>query len=213
MRALSWLSLLIAPFALADAGPAVAQTMIGVKGGIAYAHPSIESFGSEARAGALTGGFVSFPVVERVVVQVEVQYAERGFSTFGFRTEGAGARTPYLDFPILLKAALVDEANAVRPAVFAGGFWGTELSCTTDGDIVEVEESDSCTGRFRGRGTADVGLILGGGVDIDVGERWFVLADTRVQLGVRNLHLDPESGTSKSRTWSLVGGIGYRLGS
>ena len=213
MNAAKWLPGLITASLLASPGGIAGQVSVGVKGGRTYAGASFDdSFRSEARAGGIGGGFVSIPATDRLSVQIEVLYTRKGFSTIGFLEEGAAARIPYLDFPVLLKLRLTESRGRVRPSLLAGPFWGTELACTTQGGIVDTEGSDSCDGRFRRRGTADVGFVFGGTVDVGVSDRLFLLVDGRYHLGLRNLHYDPESEGAQSRAWSVMGGVGIQLG-
>lgn len=213
MNAAQWLPALITAGLIVSPGGIAGQISVGAKGGGTFANASFDdSFRSEARAGAIGGGFVTFPVGSRGSVQLEALYTQKGFSTVGFLVEGAAARISYMDIPILLKLRLTESLGRVRPSVMAGPFWGFELSCRTQGKIVETEGSDSCDGRFRRRGTADVGLIFGGNVDFVVADRLFFVIDGRYQHGLRNLHYDPESDGARSRAWSVMGGLGIQLG-
>lgn len=199
-------------FALPTASEA--QRTLGVKGGSIQANVAFieQEFGSDARSGLILGGFIGLPVSSRVQVQLEALYTTRGFATTGFLQEGAAARIPSLELPILLKFRLTGQASRVRPWVMAGGFYGFELSCSTEGGIVDIEGSDSCDGRYRNRGTADVGLIVGTQIEFDVGDRLFLQADGRYQHGIRNLNFDPSSEGAKSRAWSVMGGVGIHVG-
>ena len=197
---------------LASAGTLDAQRAFGIKGGVTFADADFyDGFTSRARARSTAGGFASFPISDRVDVQLEMLYLRRGFATTGEYEDGSITRMSYLDFPILMRLRLTPEARRIRPLIFGGGYWGHELRCRTAGGVSQAEQSDSCEGRFKWRGVADVGVIVGGGLEVTVSEQWFILVDARYHFGVRNLHWDPSSDGSKSRNLSVVGGVGMRL--
>ena len=188
------------------------QRAYGVRGGVTFADAHFyDAFTSRAERRAAAGGFAIFPVSPRVDVQLEVLYLERGFSTSGEYEEGSVTRISYLDFPILMRYRLTPEAGIVRPMIFGGGYWGRELRCRTGGGVAQVEQSDSCDGRFKRRGLSDVGLIVGASLEATVRGPWFILADARYHYGVRNLYWDPASDGVKSRNLSLTFGVGMRL--
>lgn len=191
---------------------AAGQASVGLQGGVNFAAPPLDGFSSEVLTGEIGGGFVRLQATEALSVQIEALYTAKGFSASAFATESSGIRTKYLDLPVTLKLRVGQADSGVRPFLMVGAFWGTELSCSTTGDIVEVEGDEDCEGRFGGRGTADVGFLLGGSFDFDIAERLFLILDGRFRFGVRNLHFDPESDFSRSRGWSFMGGFGVPLG-
>lgn len=212
MKAAGWILALVAVGSLAAPDGSAAQTIVGTKGGVSFSTTAVEGFGSRHTAAPVLSGFVRLPVHDRVAVQAEALWAMRSFSTTGFLFEGSSVRIRYLDLPVLVVVRALESRTRVRPYVTAGVFWATELACSTAGGIVEVEGDDGCDGRFSGRGTADVGFILGGAVEADVSPRTFLTVDGRFHLGMRNLHLDPTTDSARSRAWSVMGGVGVRLG-
>jgi hypothetical protein len=213
VKAIGWLAAFAAVTPLLGHGSAAAQTAFGLKGGVTYADAAfVDQFTSEALLRKAGGGFVTLPLSERAAVQLEALYMERGFSTSGLHQDGSRTRMSYLDFPILLRFRLTPTAARVQPILVGGAYWGHEVACRLEGGVAQFEESNSCEGRFRQRGVADVGLIVGAVVEVSVTEAWFATLEARYHYGVRNLHWDPASDGAKARNLSVLAGVGVRLG-
>ena len=86
------------------------------------------------------------------------------------------------------------------------------MACRLDGGVAQFEESNSCEGRFRLRGVADVGLVVGAVIEVETVDAWFVTLEARYHYGVRNLHWDPASDGAKARNLSVLAGVGVRVG-
>ncbi|WP_420633780.1 porin family protein [Candidatus Palauibacter sp.] len=217
MRATRWLmglgvATLLSTPATAAGQTAVRQTAFGIKGGVTYADAAFyDQFTSVARARTLVGAFVTLPLSDRGTIQIEALHIEKGFATTGLHEEGSTTTMSYLDFPILLRFRLTPQPSRVSPILMAGGYWGHEVACRSIGGVASFEESESCEGRFELRGVADVGLTVGGAVEVAVTGGWFVLVDARYHVGLRNLHWDPASDGSNARNWSALGGVGLRI--
>ena len=186
---------------------------VGVRGGVIFVDTNFYStFGSTATVRPILGGFVRLPLFNRISVQLEAFYLSKGFATTGLYLDGSTVRASYLEFPVLLSYRLTQGAGAVRVVVLAGGFWGHEMACSTVGGVASIRGSNRCDGIFRDRITADLGFIFGGAVEVDVSKRWFLVADGRYHLGMKNLHWATGSDGAASRAVSILGGFGFRLG-
>ncbi|MYL06435.1 MAG: PorT family protein [Gemmatimonadales bacterium] len=213
VRAIKWLAAFAAVTPLLSHGAVAAQTAFGLKGGVTWADAAfIDQFTSEALLRKTGGGFVILPLSERATVGLEALYIERGFSTSGLHQDGSRTRMSYLDFPILLRFRLTPAPARVRPILVAGGYWGHEVGCRLDGGVAQFEESNSCEGRFRRRGVADVGLIVGALVEVATAGAWFATFEARYHYGVRNLYWDPASDGAKARNLAILAGVGVRVG-
>ncbi|WP_419167982.1 porin family protein [Candidatus Palauibacter sp.] len=197
---------------LASPGMLEGQRAFGVKGGVTFADAEFyDAFTSRHRARTAAGGFATFPISNRVDVQLDVLYMHRGFATDGEYQDGSTTRMSYLDFPVMLRLRMTRNPTGVRPFLSGGGYWAHEVGCRTSGGVAQHEQSDSCEGRFMRRGVADVGLIVGAGLEATVSTGWFLLLDARYNFGVRNLHWDPASEGAKARNLSFFGGVGVRM--
>lgn len=213
MKAIRWLAAFAAVTPLLNHGFAAAQTAFGVKGGVTWADAAfIDQFTSEALLRKAGGGFVTLPLSERATVQLEALYIERGFSTSGLHQDGSRTRMSYLDFPVLLRFRLTPTLARVQPILLGGAYWGHEVACRLYGGVAQFEESNSCEGRFRRRGVADVGLVAGAVIEVAVNDGWFATLEARYHYGVRNLHWDPASDGAKARNLSALAGVGVRVG-
>ena len=213
MKTIRWFAAFATVAALLNPGSAAAQTAFGIKGGVTWADAAfIDQFTSEALLRKVGGGFVTLPLSERATVQLEALYIERGFSTSGLHQDGSSTRMSYLDFPILLRFRATPSPARVRPILMAGAYWGHEVGCRLEGGVAQFEESNSCEGRFRRRGVADVGLIIGGAIEVAAADAWFVTLEARYHYGVRNLYWDPASDGAMARNLSAMAGFGVRVG-
>lgn len=212
MRAMRWLAVLAAATPLPFHGTAEAQQAFGLKAGVTSADASFHGrFTSRASLKKAGAAFVTFPVSDRATVQLEALYIERGFSTTGLHWDGSRTRMSYLDFPVLMRFRMTPQPTRVRPVLMAGGYWGHEVACRLEGGVAQFEQSNSCEGRFRRRGVADVGVIVGAALEIGVSGPWFVTLETRYHYGVRNLYWEPASDRTMARNWSTLAGAGIRL--
>ena len=213
VKSINWLTALAAAALLLSHGPVAGQHAFGVKGGVTYADAAfIDQFTSDPHLRKTGGGFVTLPLSERATVQLEVLYIERGFSTSGLHQDGSSTRMSYLDFPILLRFRPTPRIGRVRPILLGGAYWGHEVGCRLEGGVAQFEESNSCEGRFRLRGVADVGLIAGAALEVTTVDAWFVTLEARYHYGVRNLHWDPASDGAMARNLSALAGLGVRFG-
>lgn len=213
VKAIRWFAAFAAVAALLNHGSAAAQTAYGIKGGVTWADAAfIDQFTSDALMRKAGGGFVTLPLSERATVQLEALYIERGFSTSGLHQDGSRTRMSYLDFPILLRFRATPSPGRVRPILLAGAYWGHEVACRLEGGVAQFEESNSCEGRFRLRGVADVGLIVGAAIEVGVTDAWFATLEARYHYGVRNLYWDPASDGAMARNLSALAGLGVRVG-
>lgn len=210
MKPLTRLSVALA-LTLAIPSLASAQVHLGGRGGLVSASTTFEEFSSEFRSSAVVGGFAAFGRSRLLSVQVELLLMTKGFSTVGYRVDGTTARFRYLEAPVLLRLAL-PEPGRFRPAVMAGGYYGYEIGCDVSGQQPLIDGTDSCNARFRLRGKGDVGVVFAASIDYAVSERAFILLDGRYNHGLRNLHFDPDSERTRTRSWAVTGGFGIEVG-
>jgi len=113
---------------------------------------------------------------------------------------------------MLLKLSLTGDEQKVRPAVFAGGFVSFETSCSIRVEAIGIGTGTDCDDSLERKST-DAGVVLGGGIDIEVSDALFVVFDGRYNLGLIDLaDSDPDIASVKSQVWSFTGGLAIPLG-
>jgi hypothetical protein len=185
--------------------------LIGAKGGVNIANVSTddpEIGDTESASGLILGAFVSFELGDFLVLQPEGFYSQKGFEVSEGDFEGS-AGLDYIDVALLLKGMLTPPGTAVRPAVYAGGVVSFESSCdlTLDGVPFDCDDPEA---DFE-RGETDFGVAFGAELQFDLGQA-ILLADGRYTLGLRNLDTSEDVSQSvKSRMWSFMAGVGFRV--
>jgi len=189
------------------------QARVGMKGGLQVGDTEFESaFQSTTLLHGVGGGFLVLPLRGRLHLQLEGLWTGKGFSTTGLYERGTTARMRFIEFPVLLRFRVTTNWSRVRPFVYAGGFYGHEVSCNAEGGVPDFEDlEETCEGRFRFRRLADLGLIGGFLLEMDVGERWFAVLDARYTRGMVDVQWDPESQGNHTLALTGFAGIGVRL--
>ena len=172
----------------------------GAKGGLNFATISNGDF--DTRTGFVIGGFAKFGIPDSPLsIQPEALYSQQGGEN-----NGNEIRLDYFQVPVLFKFALSQNAT-VEPNLFVGPYAGYRL----------VAEQDGATGGLFGSGSnienqteqVDYGFVLGGGLDIEVGDSIFTM-DARYNMGMADVFTD-QSG--KNRVFSITFGISLPSGS
>ena len=186
---------------------------MGIKGGFQVGDTHFESaFQSTTLNHVVGGGFLVLPILSRLHVQIEALSVGKGFATTGLYELGTTTRMRFLEFPLLTRFRITTNWSSVRPYIYAGGYYGHEVSCHSEGGVPNLEKlKETCEGRFRLRRLAELGLIGGFLVEMDVGERWFLVVDGRYTKGMVDLHWDPESEGNFTFAWTGFAGLGLRL--
>jgi hypothetical protein len=123
--------------------------------------------GLTPQTGVVAGAFVTLGLTERLSVQSEVLYTEKGAEC------ESGARPyeyrfSYIEVPVLWKLTIADRGATFRPNVYAGGFvgfkTGAQIETYRDRD---QEEADEAT--FPSARGIDAGYAVGVGADLSLG--------------------------------------------
>lgn len=157
----------------------------------------------------IVGATVNIPVSGAFAIQAEVLFSRKGAD---LDTDGGwegGLRIDYLGFPILARIGLRERSSRVLPSVYAGPVFSFETSCNREIGFDGVRQSVSCNDAGFDTKSLDLGLALGGGLGLKSGPAIFTL-DARFNLGITDIR--PEGETVRNRTFSLLGGVAYRLG-
>ncbi len=191
-----------------------AQVAVGLRSGLNFANVSSSefAFGRSSGRTAFTGGaFLTVAGSGSLAFQTELLYSQKGISILG---EGgsAVANIDYVEVPVLLRLRLSDEANRLRPHLFAGMFLSFEASCAAVGTIVGLDPGGDCVSLLPGRGETDAGAVIGGRLDYGLARRWFLTLDARLNQGFLNLNWDEDIDSVRSHVWAVSGGVGLLLG-
>lgn len=190
--------LMLAPSALAQ------QSMqFGARAGVSYATTRTNAdidYGSTA--GFVVGAFARMGLSENLFVQPELLFVQKGssytFSGFGQEIEGT-QKLNYLELPVLVRYQIPTGAS-VTPAVFAGPAVAYKISESINAGE-ESQDSDDAK-------SFDVGVVVGGGVDIHAFDFGTLTADLRYTLGLMNIAKEAEGDFSaKNGAFALSVGM------
>jgi len=166
LRALAALPFLIL---LASSG-AEAQ---GLRAGIAMSQlTNLDGFG--ARRGLVLGASFGFLRFGMVTVAPEVLYIQKGAKLKTPSTESGieDIRIDYFEVPILARVGGYIRGTAVRPSVYAGGYYGFETGCSFGFEDGSDRSEDCFFGGLQEIGLDgtlkdnDTGWVLGGAVEM-----------------------------------------------
>lgn len=168
----------------------------------------------ESHLGPAIGGFVAFPFHRDLLFQPEVHYVSRGseFNWTGI-VDGVGIvgldgviEASYLEFPLTLRWTPAAAARgAVQPLVLFGPSIGVNL----DGSFVfsfagsEVPEDLPLKGM-------SFGLVMGGGVAVDLHSAASLLVEGRYTLGLTSLTDDAELSLP-GREVAVLAGLSFHF--
>ena len=195
---------------------ASAQTAVGFRGGLRAA--DLDS-GQEADGLStfVVGGYFGLGLSDRLALQIELAYGERGAEGVGIGDGGLDpAGTPsdltmrYIDVPVLLRTGF--PGDKFLPSLFVGPYASFLVGCELTPDGQETRDCDAEAGspRFDPR-SSDFGMLAGAGLDMAIGEST-IFIDLRYTLGL--LAIDSGDGSSDARHNGLevTGGFAFPLG-
>jgi hypothetical protein len=168
-----------------------------------------ESTADFSLRGSLGAGLsLGIPVTNSLLFQPEIRYVIKGANGKNARIEGVAdgleieSTISYLEIPLLL-VFRIDRDGGVRPRVFGGVYAARNLDATIEwrlptGGPTQSESDESVVEN-------DYGLVLGGGVDIDVaGEA--VVVGGRVSLGLTDIRDRPDAPL-RNRAFEIFVGL------
>jgi hypothetical protein len=205
---------------LCIAMPASAQVQFGVKAGMNIATlGGDDANGLDSRTGLVVGGLVNYRLTDMLSIQPEILYTQKGtkasetdpdFGTFEFTL-----KTDYLEIPVLLKLDVPVGAPELRPTLHVGPTFAFEVGCEVDFSGMGISGSVDCDAGdefdedgFADRRKFDMGLGLGGGLDVAFGGGTLMI-EARHTLGLQSLDKSDNGADLKHRVWSIT--FGYRF--
>jgi len=190
MRISRWsLIAAIAAMSVAAALPLEAQRLGIIAGGTFSQLRGFENVNAKNRTGTVAGVTLTLAVGERVALQPELLFVNKG----GAIDYGGGGRDDirldYLDIPLLLR---FDKApsGVVNPHLYLGPSVGFNVGCniTTSGGGVPDVSSDCTRDNFDPK-MLDWGAVVGAGLDLSLGGLG-VTGGARYGFGLANIAND-----------------------
>jgi opacity protein-like surface antigen len=161
------------------------RTSVGVHVGAAFATfrdngPDDPPDASQYRTGFTGGGTYIVQVARVISVQAEAGFTVKGsrFDT-GFPGTSSTTYMSYLELPLLVRGH-VTFANDFEPYIYLGPAFGILLDAQTHFDDGRFSEAN---GR---KSLVDIGLMMGAGMAVNLGETGAVTFDVRYNHGLRN---------------------------
>jgi hypothetical protein len=201
------------------ATPVLGQTVeFGPKIGVNWADMLGDDSGrAEARTGFTAGGSLVLGVSESFDIQVDGLYTQKGaqFSSLQGRFD---LNTAYVEVPVLARLLFPRRADdGSIPYLVAGPAFSIEMSCEVEtfgggGVIVTQDCEDSPFQLVQETETLDVGAVVGGGVNVDVGASHSFYLEGRLNVGVRSLDDSGREVDLRNVAFQLLAGFGLGFG-
>lgn len=213
MKGMTWYGavLLLAVTPLA----ATAQAATGMRVGARWADLDAAQETDGVR-GLVVGAYLGIAVSERLALQIEANYGERGAEGVPL-ADGVldPAAAPvriaanYLDVPVLLRAGF--PRDRIMPSFFVGPYAGFLMGC----DVVTDDGRRSCDAedapaRFEPRST-DFGVVAGGALDVAIGTST-MFVDLRFTMGLLSLATGENAMDANHTGLELSAGFAFPLG-
>ena len=191
---------------------AQAQISIGPKVGINSANALIHvdeerNPPTTSRQGFIVGGVLEFGLSGALSIQIEPQYARKGYrldDTFALQSFTVIANLDYLEMPMLVKATW--KTGGFRAFAFAGPNIGFRVSAQLSSvmpNSVETRHVEYSTKDI------DVALDLGGGIGFDMGKNTTFYTDARLSHGLTNISTRRDS--YHSRDFKVAVGLQFAM--
>jgi hypothetical protein len=211
--------LLAAAVLVGIAMPASAQVQFGVKAGMNIATlGGDDANGVDSRTGLVVGGLVKYRLTDMLSIRPEILYTQKGAKASetdpDFGSFELTLKTDYLEIPVLLMVDLPVGAPELRPTLHVGPTFAFEVGCEADFSAMGISGSIDCDAGdefddgFADRRKFDMGLGIGGGLDIAFGGGTLMI-EARHTLGLQSLDTSDNGADLKHRVWSIT--FGYRF--
>lgn len=161
--------------------------------------------GLDSRTGLL-GGLSFVTSGGAFAWQPEVLVVSKGAK--GTNNTAEGLKLNYIEVPVLARLTL-SQGQGLRPHVYAGPYLGFQIDCSVKGTSADCNDVPGVSTK-----TVDVGGIVGGGLDFDLGPL-VLTGGVRYGFGVSTV-ADFEFGSvkesAKNGVWALYTGLSFRIG-
>jgi hypothetical protein len=192
--------------------PLQAQRLGIIAGGTFSQLRGLDNVKAKNRTGTVVGATLTVPVGERMSLQPELLFINKG----GALDYGAGAvdevRLDYLEIPVLLRVEGAS-GGALNPHLYAGPSIGFNVGCniaSSGGGVPDVS-SDCTRDNFKPK-SVDWGAIVGAGVDLSLGGLG-VTGGARYGVGLANIADDTNAALEQRvRNGTLTVYVGILFG-
>ena len=189
----------------------------GVKGGVNFSTVSGDyDENMESKAGLILGGFMTYEINDQFSFQPEIYFTMKGAKneweySYGDEYEKSEEtlKLNYLEIPLLGVMNIPVEAS-FAPKVFFGPALGINLSATSESEFEYsyydgyeyVTESGSSDGDLEDVNTIELGLIIGGAIELDK-----IVIDLRYNMGLTDI--GDWDNSLKNKVFSIL--LGYKF--
>jgi hypothetical protein len=194
--------LLVMTVLVAPAAAAAQEVGFGVKGGINLATFDFdEDPGGDLglKPGVALGAFVRLPVGERLAIQPEGFFSQKGTDVSNAGVD-AWVRLDYLEVPVLVQYAIAKSSTRAFN-VFGGPSVAfnlrAESGAEVGGETVDTDIDEDIE-------DFDFGIVVGAGVDFGR-----LTLDGRYTFGVSNISTDSGDPKARNRTLAFMAGIRF----
>jgi Outer membrane protein beta-barrel domain len=182
-----------------------AQMTVGIGGGIVSATLTGDDTEElSSKIGISLNGWLAIPINEKLSFVPGAAFIQKGFDA---SDDDASLTLSYIEFPLLVSAALAGEEGSTGFHVFGGPTIAFEASCSFESD----GNSEDC-GEDDNRRKVDVGALVGAGASIPAGERLTVFINAGVEFGLLNLLTEDDADTARNRALFLSAGVAFPVG-
>lgn len=185
---------------------------IGPKAGLNLSHFWGSDFNNDAARMRLSGQFGAFATWSNdswFAVSGELLYSGKG-TRYRYESPWGDAvsvtRVDYIEMPILFRFFFVRD-GMFRPHASIGPSWGILLLAHSKG--LEPVKSDA-NSFYDTANKIDLGMNVGGGVNIRVGDNIWINPELRYNLGLLNIG---ENSSVRNGALTFAVGVGFPIGS
>lgn len=162
--------------------------------------------GLDSRTGLVGGLSIVLPSSGFLAFQPELLFTSKGAK--GENSGPDGLKINYVELPLLFRLQL-DTGTGMTPHLYAGPYFGFQLSCTVEGIDADCDDTPGVSTK-----TVDVGAAMGGGLAFDVGPA-LLTGGVRYSFGVSKVaefDVGNVNEAAKNGSFALYAGLGFRLG-
>ncbi len=161
----------------------------------------------DQRTGTMGGVSVVLPLAGPFSLQTEALVVSKG-ADGQLSTSTNGVQLTYAEVPVLLRLS-VSRQSMLAPHVYAGPYFGYQVDCSVQGSDVDCDDLPGVSTK-----SVDIGGIVGGGVDLDLGGL-VLTSGLRYEFGVSKvIDFDTSNVRESARngTFALYAGLSFRIG-